>query len=112
MYGPQPDGKGEVRAKHSRRRGCRSSQQSQGGWSRGSDQRGGRDPALSAPYSPHLNPIEKLFAKLKALLRKAPKHTLDAFWKEIGKLLDTILPDECANYFASSGYVYTYYSEH
>jgi transposase len=56
-------------------------------------------------YSPDLNPIEKLFAKLKALLRKAAKRTVDALWHHIGALLDTVTPQECANYFASSGYV-------
>ena len=59
------------------------------------------------PYSPDVNPIEKLFAKLKALLRKAAKRTIDALWKEIGELLNTLSSSECANYFASSGYVYT-----
>ena len=59
------------------------------------------------PYSPDLNPIEKLFAKLKALLRKAAKRSVEALWKEIGDLLNTISSTECANYFASSGYVYT-----
>ena len=57
------------------------------------------------PYSPDLNPIEKLFAKLKALLRKAATRTIDALWQEIGKLLDAFPATECRNYFASSGYV-------
>lgn len=57
------------------------------------------------PYSPDLNPIEKLFAKLKALLRKAATRNTDALWAEIGNLLDCFPPNECANYFASSGYV-------
>jgi transposase len=57
------------------------------------------------PYSPDLNPIEKLFSKLKALLKKAAHRTVDALWAEIGKLLDTFSPDECKNYFKSSGYV-------
>jgi transposase len=57
------------------------------------------------PYSPDLNPIEKLFAKLKALLRKAAKRTVDALWQEIGRLLDAFSATECRNYFASSGYV-------
>jgi transposase len=57
------------------------------------------------PYSPDLNPIEKLFSKLKAHLRKAAHRTVDALWNEIGKLLDTFSPHECANYFKSSGYV-------
>ena len=34
------------------------------------------------PYSPDLNPIEKLFATLKAMLRKAGKHTVEALWEE------------------------------
>ena len=57
------------------------------------------------PSSPHPNPIEKFFAKLKALLRKAAKRTVDALWTEIGDLLETVTPEECSNYFRSSGYV-------
>lgn len=57
------------------------------------------------PYSPDLNPIEKLFAKLKALLRKAAKRTVAALWEQIGILLDAFSPPECRNYFASAGYV-------
>jgi len=60
------------------------------------------------PYSPDLNPIEKFFSKLKALLRKAAKRDLDALWKEIGELLNTVSPSECTNFFASCGYVSTY----
>ena len=56
------------------------------------------------PYSPDLNPIEHLFSKLKALLKKAAHRTVDALWNEIGTLLDTFSPTECANYFAACGY--------
>lgn len=56
------------------------------------------------PYSPDLNPIEKLFAKLKALLKKAAHRTVDALWREIGILLDAFPPAECANYFKAAGY--------
>lgn len=59
------------------------------------------------PYSPDLNPIEKLFAKLKALLRKAAPRTVDALWADLGLLLDRFTPAECTRYFASSGYVKT-----
>jgi transposase len=59
------------------------------------------------PYSPDLNPIEKFFSKLKALLRKAAKRSIDALWKEIGELLDTVSPSECTNFFAACGYVCT-----
>ena len=59
------------------------------------------------PYSPDLNPIENLFAKLNALLRKAAPRTVDARWKDIGSLLDCFTPAECTRYFASSGSVKT-----
>ena len=59
------------------------------------------------PYSPDLNPIEKFFSKLKALLRKAARRDIDTLWKEIGELLNTVSPSECTNYFASCGYVNT-----
>jgi transposase len=55
-------------------------------------------------YSPDLNPIEHLFAKLKALLRKAAARTRDALWTTIGTLLEQFTPNECANYFKSCGY--------
>jgi len=59
------------------------------------------------PYSPDLNPIEKLFSKLKTLLRKAAKRSTEDLWEQIGQLLLTVSPGECTNYFASSGYVST-----
>lgn len=60
--------------------------------------------AYLPPYSPDLNPIEQLFAKLKHLLRKTKARTVDALWKAIGQLLDQFDPDECKNYLANSGY--------
>jgi transposase len=59
------------------------------------------------PYSPSFNPIEKFFAKFKALLRKAARRTVDALWTPIGKLLEAVTPEECANYFTASGYINT-----
>jgi transposase len=56
------------------------------------------------PYSPDLNPIEQVFAKLKTLLRKAAERTVEATWKRIGTLLPTVTPQECANYFRNAGY--------
>ena len=44
------------------------------------------------PYSPDLNPIEQVFAKLKTLLRKAAERTVEATWKRIGTLLTCLLP--------------------
>jgi transposase len=59
------------------------------------------------PYSPDLNPIEQVFAKLKTLLRKADERTVEATWKRIGGLLDAFPPHECANYLRNSGYAST-----
>jgi transposase len=56
------------------------------------------------PYSPDLNPIEQLFAKLKALLRKAGARTRDELWNTIGSLLDAFASAECQNYILNSGY--------
>ena len=56
------------------------------------------------PYSPDLNPIEQVFAKLKTLLRKAAERTVEATWKRIGALLQAFTPQECANYFRNAGY--------
>jgi transposase len=56
------------------------------------------------PYSPDLNLIEQVFAKIKALLRKAAKRTIETVWSEIGRLLSCIPSNECANYLQNSGY--------
>ncbi len=56
------------------------------------------------PYSPDLNPIEQVFAKLKLLLRKAAERSVDTTWQRIGNLLDAFPPQECANYLRNSGY--------
>jgi transposase len=56
------------------------------------------------PYSPDLNPIEKFFSKLKALLRKAATRTVDSLWTTIGSLLQALTPNECSNYFRSCQY--------
>ena len=60
--------------------------------------------AYLPPYSPDLNPIEQVFAKLKTLLRKANERSVEATWTRIGALLDAFSPDECANYLRNSGY--------
>ena len=56
------------------------------------------------PYSPDLNQIEQMFAKLKHLLRKAAERSVEATWQRIGTLLDAFPPNECANYLRNSGY--------
>lgn len=56
------------------------------------------------PYSPDYNPIEQVFAKLKAMLRKAQARTVDALWSAIGSLLDCFDPAECERYIRHCGY--------
>jgi transposase len=56
------------------------------------------------PYSPDLNPIEQVFSKLKALLRKAATRTREALWAAIGRSLHRFPSVECANYFDGAGY--------
>lgn len=56
------------------------------------------------PYSPDLNPIEQVFAKLKHLMRKAAPRTVEDTWRKAGDLLHLFGPAECANYLTNSGY--------
>ena len=55
-------------------------------------------------YSPDLNKIEQVFAKLKHLIRKAKERTVDATWKRTGSLLETFKSSECKNYLVNAGY--------
>ncbi|MFI4976745.1 MAG: IS630 family transposase [Caulobacterales bacterium] len=56
------------------------------------------------PYSPDLNPIEQVFAKLKHMMRKAQPRDVEATWRKAGLLLDLFAPHECANYLRNAGY--------
>lgn len=56
------------------------------------------------PYSPDLNPIEQVFAKFKALLRKAAARTVGKLWNEIANVLRCFSPQECAAYLKHCGY--------
>ena len=58
-------------------------------------------------YSPDLNPIEQVFAKLKHLLRKEHARTAEAICAAVGKLLQAFTPKECTNYFENAGYAQT-----
>ena len=55
-------------------------------------------------YSPDLNPIEQVFAKLKHLLRKAAARTAEDLTAAVGRLLTAFTPQECTNYFRNAGY--------
>ncbi len=56
------------------------------------------------PYSPDMNPIEQVFAKLKTLLRRTAARTQESLWSATGALLDCFSPAECANYIRHCGY--------
>ena len=64
----------------------------------------GATPLFLPPYSPDLNPIEQLFAQLKARLRQLAARTKEDLWQAIGGLLATIPANECANYLRNCGY--------
>jgi len=59
-------------------------------------------------YSPDLNPIEQVFAKIKGFVRKAAPRTLDAISHAIAQALATIPPAECQNYLAGARYASAY----
>ena len=56
------------------------------------------------PYSPDLNPIEQVFAKLKTLLRRQALRSMQALWSGIGELLDNFSGAECSRYIQHCGY--------
>jgi transposase len=55
-------------------------------------------------YSPDLNPIEQVFAKLKQLLKSAEPRTRPRLWRTIGTCLARFPPGECLNYLRNAGY--------
>ena len=55
-------------------------------------------------YSPDFNPIEKPFSKIKSILQRIAARTADALEAAVGEALRSFTPQECMNYFASSGY--------
>jgi transposase len=67
-------------------------------------ERAGAELRFLPPYSPDLNPIEQVFAKLKTLLRRVAPRTRSTLWQRIGTLLDRFSPAECQNYISNAGY--------
>jgi transposase len=59
---------------------------------------------LLPAYSHDFNPIEQVFAKLKALLRKAAPRSRETLWRTIGQKLSCFSSAECLNYFKHCGY--------
>ena len=56
------------------------------------------------PYSPDFNPIEVVFSKLKAMLRKASARTINELWLVIAEGIEKFPAKDCRNYFAAAGY--------
>ena len=56
------------------------------------------------PYSPDLNPIEKLWSKIKAWLRRVGAQTLDGLADAAGDAFRAVTDKECAAYFTACGY--------
>ncbi len=56
------------------------------------------------PYSPDLNPIEKIFSKVKAVLRNLAARTTRTLDKAISKAIASITSDDCINCFHVCGY--------
>lgn len=56
------------------------------------------------PYSPDLNPIEKLWSKIKTLMRRSAARTFHSLVQAMACALRAVAPDECRNYFRSCGY--------
>ena len=57
-------------------------------------------------YSPDLNPIEKMWSKVKALLRGAEARTLPELQAAIADALRRVTPDDARNWYASCGYAF------
>lgn len=60
--------------------------------------------AFLPPYSPDLNPIEQVFAKVKHWMRMAQARTIDAIHQRIAELVQSIPGSECSSYFRNAGY--------
>jgi transposase len=56
------------------------------------------------PYSPDLNPIEKMWSKIKQLLRSAKARDYEELIRAIGDALNRVTPDDAVGWFQSCGY--------
>ena len=72
---------------------------------RGAIEAAGAQLLFLPPYSPDLNPIEMVFAQMKAKLRHEAHRTVDALWRALGRIASAITPAECANYLRHCGYL-------
>ena len=56
------------------------------------------------PYSPDFNPIENMWSKVKASMKKAAARTLDTLVDAVKVALEAITPDDCEGFFNHCGY--------
>ena len=56
------------------------------------------------PYSPDLNPIEMAISKIKTMLRKLSRRSVEGLFEGIGEALGSIRPADALNYIAHCGY--------
>jgi transposase len=59
------------------------------------------------PYSPDLNPIEKMWSKIKAILRKLKARTEDALFQALADALKSVTMSDAIGWFESCGYAHT-----
>lgn len=55
-------------------------------------------------YSPDLNPIEMMWSKVKALLRKAQARTHPDLLKAVASALSAVTRDDALGWFSACGY--------
>ena len=58
------------------------------------------------PYSPDLNPIEKMWSKIKSILRSLKARTQQVLIKAIAQALEAITASDAKGWFESSGYTF------
>jgi transposase len=66
--------------------------------------RAGAEVLFLPAYSPEFNPIEKMWSKIKASLRRAQARTQPALIQAIATALESITPRDARNWFAHCGY--------
>lgn len=57
------------------------------------------------PYSPDLNPIEKMWSKIKQLVRGMKPRTPDELFSSVGEALGRVSADDAQGWFNSCGYI-------
>ena len=59
------------------------------------------------PYSPDFNPIEMAISKVKSVLRKLARRTVDGLLEAIGQAIDSITPSDAIGFIRHCGYAAT-----